>query len=96
VARRALVRGGLAAFAALAVTASLGPLSAPAAADTTASVPAEKVAVVGAGDITGDGKADLVARDTSGNLYRYTGNGKGSFGGRKKIATGWKGYKSLF
>ncbi|WP_240677793.1 FG-GAP-like repeat-containing protein [Actinacidiphila soli] len=53
-------------------------------------------AVVGVGDITGDGKADLVARDTSGNLYRYNGDGKGSFGGRKKIATGWKGYKGLF
>ncbi|MFE2426014.1 FG-GAP-like repeat-containing protein [Streptomyces sp. NPDC059373] len=53
-------------------------------------------AVVGVGDITGDGRADLVARDTSGNLYRYAGDGKGSFGARKKIATGWKGYKGLF
>ncbi|MFJ2563515.1 FG-GAP-like repeat-containing protein [Streptomyces sp. NPDC087568] len=52
-------------------------------------------AVVGVGDITGDGKADLVARDTSGNLWRYNGNGKGSFGARTKIATGWKGYKAL-
>lgn len=25
-----------------------------------------------------------------------TGDGKGSFGGRTKIATGWQGYKSLF
>jgi hypothetical protein len=53
-------------------------------------------AVVGVGDITGDGKADLVSRDTSGNLWRYNGDGKGSFGGRTKIATGWKGYKGLF
>ncbi|GAA2383197.1 hypothetical protein GCM10010420_01530 [Streptomyces glaucosporus] len=53
-------------------------------------------AIVGAGDITGDGKADLVARDTSGNLYRNTGDGKGSFSGRTKIGTGWGGYKGLF
>jgi hypothetical protein len=53
-------------------------------------------AVVGVGDITGDGKADLVARDTAGNLYRQAGNGKGSFWGRVKIATGWSGYKGLF
>ena len=52
-------------------------------------------AVVGVGDITGDGKADLVARDTSGNVYRYSGTGKGSFGARVKIASGWGAYKSL-
>jgi hypothetical protein len=53
-------------------------------------------AVIGVGDVTGDGKADLVERDTGGNLFRGDGNGKGSFGGRVQIATGWKGYKSLF
>ncbi|MFF4347277.1 FG-GAP repeat domain-containing protein [Streptomyces sp. NPDC001530] len=52
-------------------------------------------AVVGAGDLTDDGKADLVSRDTSGNLYRNSGDGKGSFGSRTKIATGWGGYLSL-
>ncbi|MGW0508973.1 FG-GAP-like repeat-containing protein [Streptomyces olivaceoviridis] len=52
-------------------------------------------AVVGAGDFTGDGRADLVARDTAGTVWRYNGNGKGSFGGRVKIATGWKGYKAV-
>ncbi|MFF5156269.1 FG-GAP-like repeat-containing protein [Streptomyces sp. NPDC000348] len=52
--------------------------------------------VVGVGDITGDGKADIVARDTSGALYRNNGNGKGSFGGRTKLATGWQGYKGVF
>jgi hypothetical protein len=53
-------------------------------------------AVVGVGDITGDGKADLVVRDTSGNLYRQSGNGKGGFGSRTKIATGWQTYKNLY
>jgi len=52
-------------------------------------------AVVGVGDITGDGKADLVSRDTGGTLWRNNGNGKGSFGARAKIATGWSGYKAL-
>ncbi|WP_437070425.1 FG-GAP-like repeat-containing protein [Streptomyces sp. enrichment culture] len=53
-------------------------------------------AVVGVGDITGDGRADLVARDTAGNLWRQAGNGKGSFSARVKIASGWQGYKGLF
>ncbi|WP_329120405.1 FG-GAP-like repeat-containing protein [Streptomyces sp. NBC_01465] len=53
-------------------------------------------AIIGVGDITGDGRADLVERDSGGNLFRSDGNGKGSFGGRVQIATGWKGYKSLF
>ena len=53
-------------------------------------------AVVGVGDITGDGKADLVSRDSGGNLYRNNGDGKGSFGGRTKIAGGWGGYKGVF
>ncbi|MGW5634321.1 FG-GAP repeat domain-containing protein, partial [Streptomyces sp. NPDC003832] len=51
--------------------------------------------VVGVGDITDDGRPDLVSRDTSGNLYRNSGDGKGSFGSRVKIATGYSGYKSL-
>ncbi|MFI6009522.1 FG-GAP-like repeat-containing protein [Streptomyces sp. NPDC051243] len=52
-------------------------------------------AVVGVGDFTGDGRADLVSRDTSGNVWRNNGNGKGSFGGRTRIATGWQGYKAV-
>ncbi|MFJ7041915.1 FG-GAP repeat domain-containing protein [Streptomyces sp. NPDC101112] len=52
-------------------------------------------AIVGVGDLTDDGRPDLVARDTSGNLWRNSGDGKGSFGSRTRIATGWSGYKSL-
>ncbi|MFD5817293.1 FG-GAP repeat domain-containing protein [Streptomyces sp. NPDC127038] len=52
-------------------------------------------AVVGVGDITDDGRADLVSRDTAGNLYRNNGDGRGSFGSRTKIAGGWGGYRSL-
>jgi hypothetical protein len=53
-------------------------------------------AVVGVGDITGDGKADLVARDTAGGLYRLPGTGTGTFGARVKIGAGWQNYKGLF
>lgn len=52
--------------------------------------------VVGVGDITGDGKADLVERDSAGVLYRNSGDGKGSFGARAKISGGWSGYKGVF
>ncbi|MGX1243563.1 hypothetical protein RKD46_004667 [Streptomyces pseudovenezuelae] len=52
--------------------------------------------IVGVGDITGDAKADIISRDTSGVVWRNTGNGKGSFGARTKIATGWQGYKGVF
>ncbi|MEU6354060.1 FG-GAP-like repeat-containing protein [Streptomyces sp. NPDC047072] len=51
--------------------------------------------IVGVGDITDDGRADLVSRDSSGVLWRNSGDGKGSFGGRAKIATGFQGYKSV-
>ncbi|MER7837422.1 FG-GAP-like repeat-containing protein [Streptomyces sp. NPDC096040] len=53
-------------------------------------------AIVGVGDITGDGKTDIISRDTSGNLWRNSGNGKGSFGPRTKIASGWQAYKGVF
>lgn len=53
-------------------------------------------AIVGAGDITGDGKADLIARDTSGRLFRNNGYGNGTFGSRTLIATGWQVYKGIY
>lgn len=52
--------------------------------------------VLGPGDITGDGKADIVSRDTSGNLWRNNGTGSGTFGPRTKIASGWQAYKGVF
>ena len=55
-------------------------------------------AVVGAGDYTGDGRPDLLARDTSGVLWRYAGTGTASapFSARVKVGTGWQQYKKLF
>ncbi|MER5206702.1 VCBS repeat-containing protein [Streptomyces sp. NPDC002825] len=53
-------------------------------------------ALVGTGDLTGDGKGDLLARDTSGYLYLYQGNGAGTaVGSRVRIGSGWGAYNRL-
>jgi hypothetical protein len=52
--------------------------------------------IVGVGDLNGDGKADIVSRDTGGYLYRNYGNGKGSFGARTRTNAGFGSYKALF
>ncbi|MDU0314386.1 FG-GAP-like repeat-containing protein [Phycicoccus sp. M110.8] len=45
--------------------------------------------VFSTGDLTGDGRADLVVR-TPGNVsYVYAGNGRGGFAARKRIAATW-------
>ncbi|MER7758590.1 FG-GAP-like repeat-containing protein [Streptomyces sp. NPDC097619] len=53
--------------------------------------------LTGAGDLTGDGRADLVARDRSGNLYLYAGTGSASapFKGKVRIGTGYNAYRHL-
>ncbi|WP_052397346.1 FG-GAP repeat domain-containing protein [Streptomyces sp. NRRL F-5123] len=54
--------------------------------------------IVGARDLTGDGAADLVARDSAGTLWLYPGTASTSapfFGGRTKIGDGWSGYRTL-
>jgi hypothetical protein len=52
--------------------------------------------VIGVGDLTGDGRPDIVSRDTAGTVWRNSGDGKGSFDPRTKITTGWQTYKGLF
>ncbi|MFI0724036.1 FG-GAP repeat domain-containing protein [Streptomyces sp. NPDC021224] len=54
-------------------------------------------AIVGAGDVNSDGRADIVARDTSGTLWLYkgTGNVSAPFNARVKIGTGWNTYNKL-
>ncbi|PKV86610.1 FlgD-like protein [Streptomyces sp. TLI_146] len=45
------------------------------------------------GDLTGDGRADLLAREAStGDLYLYADNGARNFKARVKIGRGWTGY----
>ncbi|WP_461173400.1 Ig-like domain-containing protein [Arthrobacter sp. Z1-9] len=40
-------------------------------------------------DFTGDGKSDLVARDTNGTLWTYTGTGTGLYDRRIEVGPGW-------
>ncbi|SEO22382.1 trypsin-like serine protease [Actinacidiphila rubida] len=47
------------------------------------------------GDITGDGKSDLFATDSSGVAYVYPGTGTGKFGTRIKVGSGWGIYGSV-
>jgi hypothetical protein len=53
----------------------------------------------GKGDFTGDGKADLLARNKStGDLYLYKGTGKagtGAFSARIKVRSAWTGYNAF-
>ncbi|MFB7608578.1 FG-GAP repeat domain-containing protein [Streptomyces gardneri] len=53
--------------------------------------------LVGGTDVTGDGKADLVARDTAGKQWLYAGTGAAAkpFGDRKQIGYGWQSYNSM-
>ncbi|OEJ96600.1 N-acetylmuramoyl-L-alanine amidase [Streptomyces thermolilacinus] len=49
------------------------------------------------GDVTGDGKPDMVARDTSGVLWLYQGTGSATapFAARTTIGKGWQIYNTL-
>lgn len=47
------------------------------------------------GDITGDGRPDLVARDAAGTLWLYTGDGRDGLQPRVQLATGFGGYPAL-
>ncbi|WUH90850.1 trypsin-like serine protease [Streptomyces sp. NBC_00433] len=49
------------------------------------------------GDITGDGRADLVARDRSGVLWLYKGTGSATtpLAGRVEVCAGWNIYNEL-
>ncbi|MFG2293720.1 FG-GAP repeat domain-containing protein [Streptomyces sp. NPDC048603] len=52
--------------------------------------------VVGPGDLNGDGRGDLLSRDTWGNLWLRSGNGTGTwFGSPVKVGPGWNSYKTI-
>ena len=54
-------------------------------------------ALFSAGDFTGDGHPDLLARKTNGDLILYRGNGLGGFtGAGQKIGAGWQYFTALF
>ncbi|MGQ4485742.1 FG-GAP-like repeat-containing protein [Streptomyces sp. 372A] len=53
-------------------------------------------AVVGPGDLSGDGKGDLLGRTTSGNLYLFKGNGQGTkLASRIKVGYGYNAYNKI-
>lgn len=52
-------------------------------------------ALTSPGDLTRDGKPDLLGRDTEGRLWLIPGTGKGTFGARVEIGSGWGGYDKL-
>lgn len=49
-------------------------------------------AIVGVGDANGDGDADILVRDSAGNLSTYPGNGNGTFGSPVSAGAGWNGF----
>ncbi|MFI0717520.1 FG-GAP-like repeat-containing protein [Streptomyces sp. NPDC021224] len=52
--------------------------------------------LVAVGDVNGDGKSDMLARDTSRGLWLYPGNGKNSFGTRTKFSASWPSDQQIF
>ncbi|MGQ4491097.1 FG-GAP repeat domain-containing protein [Streptomyces sp. SAS_281] len=51
--------------------------------------------LIGPGDLSGDGKGDLLARDTKGDLYLYPGNGLTEFGAKIKVGYGYGTYRHI-
>ena len=49
----------------------------------------------GSGDVTGDGRSDLLVRDSSGNILAWQGNGSGGFTSSVKLFSGFQGYRDL-
>ncbi|MFE5595091.1 FG-GAP-like repeat-containing protein [Streptomyces sp. NPDC056549] len=47
------------------------------------------------GDLTGDGRTDLLARTPAGELWMYAADGAGKFKGRLKLGGGWQIYNSM-
>jgi Bacterial Ig-like domain/FG-GAP-like repeat len=57
---------------------------------TTVTSPYRKVQ-----DFNGDGRADVVSRDSTGTLWLYRGNGTGGFLARTKVGVGWNSMTSI-
>ncbi|WP_282697160.1 VCBS repeat-containing protein [Streptomyces sp. CC208A] len=53
--------------------------------------------LVGGDDLTGDGRADLLARDKAGVLWLYRGTGRATapYAARVRVGGGWQGYDQL-
>ncbi|WLQ35975.1 VCBS repeat-containing protein [Streptomyces castrisilvae] len=51
--------------------------------------------LIGPGDLNDDGKGDLLARDTKGDLYLYRGNGLTEFEAKIKVGYGYGTYRHI-
>ncbi len=51
--------------------------------------------ITGGHDYNSDGKDDLIAAHSTGNLYLYPGKGDGTFGSRALIGTGWNAMRDV-
>jgi hypothetical protein len=47
--------------------------------------------ILGPGDFSGDGQADILARDSAGRLWLYPGDKSSGFGAPRVITSGWQG-----
>ncbi len=53
-------------------------------------------AILGPGDLTGDGKPDILARErATGYLWLYPGTGAGGVAARTRIGSGWNGFSAV-
>jgi hypothetical protein len=53
-------------------------------------------AILGPGDLTGDGRADVLARESAtGFLWLYPGNGANGFGARVRVGSGWNAMSAI-
>ena len=52
--------------------------------------------VFAAGDFSGDGHEDVMARDSAGRLHLYRGDGKGGWLGWGVVGTGWGHMTAIF
>ncbi|MEV1051243.1 FG-GAP-like repeat-containing protein [Streptomyces sp. NPDC049887] len=51
--------------------------------------------LLAATDFTGDGKADILAANTNGNLYLYPGNGRNGITGSSVVGSNWGGIRLI-
>ena len=51
--------------------------------------------MAGPGDMNGDRKPDLLARDTAGTLWLYQGNGRGGWLSRSQAGNGWNYMRTI-
>jgi len=51
--------------------------------------------ILSPGDFNGDGKSDVIARDTAGSLYLYAGDGTGGWKPAQTIGKGWNVFDTI-